>query len=179
MIKGKGKLRKIGGILQDRELRTALDRLPDNQDYDFLIYDHKSNRLLPNLAYLHSVVLKQISDALPDHPSVTALYKYFEEMFAPWHTCTINGEDYEYPDLKNEKATDFGNVVERIVEYAQKRWNITVTGNTELKDAEARDFFARAYAQQEIDWSIFISSLNKKSISEDERRNKNRKARYT
>ena len=50
MIKGKGKIRKIGGVLHKQELDMALEKLPDNVDgYDFLIYDHKANRQLPNL----------------------------------------------------------------------------------------------------------------------------------
>lgn len=163
MIKGKGKIRKIGGVLQKRELDEALAKLKDDVDgYDFLLYDHKSNRQLPNLTYLFSVVLKQISDELPDHPSTTALYKYFEEIFAPEHTCTINGEKYTYFDLKNEKSTDFGNVVEKIAEYAHKRWNITIIAKDELRNAEAREFFAKAYANQEVDWMQFLSHRKNK-----------------
>ena len=161
MIKGRGRIQKIGGILKEQELKAAVEKLPDNQEYDFLIYDHKVNRLLPHLNYLFSVVLKQISEQLPDHPSTTALYKYFEEIFAPEHICTINGKEYSYFDLKNEKSTDFGKVVENIAEYAQKRWNITVTTNEELKRPECRDFFVKAYANLEIDWNSFISSQNK------------------
>lgn len=163
MIKGKGKIRKIGGVLQKQELDEALDKLKDNIDgYDFLLYDHKSNRQLPNLTYLFSVVLKQISDELPDHPSTTALYKYFEEILAPEHTCTINGEEYTYFDLKNEKSIDFGKTVERIAKYVQKHWNITLIGKDELRDAEAREFFAKAYANQEVDWMQFMSHQKNK-----------------
>lgn len=36
MIKGKGKIRKIGGVLHKQELDMALEKLPDNVDgYDF------------------------------------------------------------------------------------------------------------------------------------------------
>lgn len=160
MIKGKGHIVKIDGSLRQKELDDALQKLPDSIDgYDFLIYDNKQNRALPNLTYLFSVVLKQISDSLPDHPSTTSLYKYFEEIFAPKHTCTINGQEFRYSDLKNEKSTDFGKVVENIVEYAQKRWNIPIVSKDELRDAKYRELYAKAYAKQEVDWSRFISSL--------------------
>ena len=163
MIKGKGKIRKIGGVLHKQELDMALEKLPDNVDgYDFLIYDHKVNRQLHNLKYLLSVVLKQISDELPDHPSTTALYKYFEEIFAPEHSCTINGKKYTYFDLKNEKSNDFGNVVEKITKFAQERWNIMIVSKDELRNAEAREFFAKAYANQEVDWSRFLSHRKNK-----------------
>lgn len=161
MIKGKGKIQKIGGVLKDNELKMALAKLPDNQDYDFLIYDHKANRLLPYLNYLFSVVLKQISDQLPNHPSTHSLYKYFEERFAPEHTCVIDGQKFSYFDLKGEKSTDFCKVVENIVEYVQKNWNITVTSREELTAPEYRDFCVKAYANLEIDWNRFISSRNK------------------
>lgn len=162
MIKGKGSIKKYDGVLMKQELDSALKKLPDSIDgYDFLIYDHKANRALPNLTYLFSVVLKQISEQLPDHPSPLALYRYFEDIFAPEHTCTINGKEYTYFDLKNEKSIDFGKVVEKIVEFAQKRWNITIISKDELKSAEAREFFAKAYAKQEVDWSRFLSSQNK------------------
>lgn len=159
MIKGKGQIKKCNGTLIKQELDSALEKLPDSIDgYDFLIYDHKVNRALPNLTYLFSVVLKQISEQLPNHPSTQALYRYFEDIFAPEHVCTVNGKKYTYFDLKNEKSIDFGKVVENIVEFAQKRWNITIISKDELKSAEAREFFAKAYAKQEVDWSSFLSS---------------------
>lgn len=163
MIKGKGKIRKLDGVLYKKELDEVLEKLKDSDDgYDFLVYDHKNNRQLPNLTYLHAVVLKQISDELPDHPSVTALYKYFEEIFAPEHTCTINGKEYTYFDLKNEKSIDFGNVVEKIAKYVQKHWNITIISQDEIRNAEAREFFAKAYAKLDVDWKHFLSHRQNK-----------------
>ena len=158
MIKGHGKLRKIGGILYDRELRESLKKLPDNENYLFLVVDDTKNRILPSLAYLFSVVLKYISDSLPDHPSTEALYRYFEDCFAPLHTCKINGEVYEYTNLKGEKQNDVGDFIERVVGYARKKWGINVPTQEELKDPELRDVYAKAYQRQEIDWSSFISS---------------------
>lgn len=161
MIKGNGKLRKIGGILYDRELKESLKKLPENENYMFLIVDDKKNRNLPSLAYLFSVVLKYISDSLPDHPSTAALYRYFEDCFAPLHTCTINGEVFEYTDLKGEKQNDVGDFIERVIVYARKKWDIIVPTQEELKDPTMRETYAKAYQKQEIDWSSFISSRNK------------------
>lgn len=158
MIKGKGKLRKIGGILFDKELKESLKKLPDNENYLFLIVDDTRNRNLPSLAYLFSVVLKYISDNHPDHPSTEALYRYFEDCFAPLHTCLINGEEYEYTNLKGEKASDVSDFIERVVEYAYKKWGIVVPTNEELRDPSMREAYSKAYQMQEVDWRNFISS---------------------
>ena len=161
MIKGKGKLRKIGGVLQILELEKDLDKLPDNQNYNYVIYDQRDNRLLPHWTYLFSVVLAQISQQLPDNPSTAALYKYFEEKFAPLHTCLINGEKYEYPNLKGEKTIDVSSFIESITEYVHQHWNITIIAEESLKDGDCRDFYVKAYTSQEVDWNKFISSKNK------------------
>lgn len=161
MVKGKGTIRKVDGVLYDDELWAVCDNLPDGGEYDFLIVDTNRNRNLPRLAYLFSVVLKYISDYLPDHPATKALYRYFEDIFAPRHTCTINGLRFEYQDLKSEKPVDVDNFIERIVEYSRKEWGIRVPDKDELKDAENREFFSQAYLNQEADWSSFISSKNK------------------
>lgn len=163
MIKGKGRIRKYGGVLQKTELREALEKLKDNEDYEFLIVDMKKNNTIPCTTYLFSVVLPQISQSLPDHPTTTALYKYFEDLFAPPHTCTINGQEYEYWQLKDEKASDVDKVIEKIIQYAKKEWNIDVVDKEELRSPENREFFASAYKNQETDWGKFLSAkLTKK-----------------
>ena len=43
MIKGKGKIRLVGGVLQKSELDAAIEKLKDG-DYDFLITDHHRTR---------------------------------------------------------------------------------------------------------------------------------------
>lgn len=158
MIKGQGKLRKVGGILYDKELKESLKKLPDNENYIFQIVDDTKNRNLPSLAYLFSVVLKFISDKLPDHPSTDALYRYFEDCFAPLHTCLINGEEFEYTNLKGERQADVSDFIERVVEYAYKKWNIIVPTSEELRDPSMREAYCKAYRNQEIDWRNFISS---------------------
>lgn len=160
MIKGKGRIRKVGGITHKDELTEALKKLPDNQEYSFLIYDEKANRLLPYQQYLFSVVLKSISEQLPEHPAPIALYRYFEDMFAPLHTCKINGQLYEYTDLKGEKKNDVVNFVERINEYVQKHWGIEVPPIEDLKAVENRDLYAEVYANQEARLARLISSRN-------------------
>ncbi len=162
MIKGKGKIVKVDGILQDEELRTACRKLPDGMEYDFLIVDHKRNRNLPSLSYLFSVVLKYLSDTLADHPDTKALYRYFEEIFAPQHTCTINGQRFAYQDLKSERIVDVDNFIERVVNYSKETWGIIIPDKEELKDQENREYYSQAYLNQEADWSSFISSRNKR-----------------
>ena len=166
MMKAKGKFRKIGGILYDKELRQSIKDLPDNENYLFFFCDDRKNRNLPSLSYLFSVVLKYISDNLPDHPTTESLYKYFEDMFAPVHTCSINGEVFKYTDAKREKQSDFNDFIERIIDYSWREWKIDVPDNDELRDPEHREFYVQAYAQQEIDWNRFISSRNNRNKDE-------------
>lgn len=158
MIKGKGKLLKVDGVLHDDDLRTALGKLQDGMEYDFLIVDHKRNRNLPSLSYLFSVVLKYISDYLPDHPDTKALYRYFEDFFAPLHTCIINGEQFEYCDLKSERIVDVDNFIERVVKYSKETWGIEIPDKEELQDPNNRELYSQAYLNQDADWSSFISS---------------------
>lgn len=169
MIKGKGKLTKVAGHTFTNEFKSACDKLPDGGDYLFVICDNKKNRNLPYLSYLFSVVLKYISDALPDHPGTTALYRYFEAMFAPVHRVEIDGERYEYRDLKSENRIDVDNTIEKIVEYALEKWGIEIPKQSDLNSPENREFYSQAYLNQEVDWSNVISSHKK--LSKDERRN--------
>ncbi len=164
MIKGKGKIRNVG-VLQDSELKAALSKMKPGDEWDFLLTDHKGNRQLPQLTYLFSVVLKAISDKLPDHPSTISLYRYFEEMLAPRHDVTINGTPYYYRDLKSEKSVDINDFVEKVVETAQESWGISIPTQTQLSTAEERDTWSRVYRQQEVDWSNFLSSKNKSNLN--------------
>lgn len=159
---------KVAGHTVIDEFKRACEKLPDNNDYLFVICDDKKNKNLPYLSYLFSVVLKYISDSLPTHPGTTALYKYFEDMFAPIHTVKINNEQFQYCELKSEKASDVNDVIERIVEYALKEWGIEVPRQEDLKDPAIRELHSQAYLNQEVDWSNFISS---RKLLKDERRN--------
>lgn len=158
MIRGKGKFTKVAGHVHAPELQGALDKLPDGEDYLFVITDNNKNRNLPYLSYLFSIVLTYISQELPDHPSTTALYKYFEDMFAPIHASEINGKQFEYCELKSEKSRDVNDVIEKIVEYALTEWGIEVPRNEDLKTPELRELHSEAYLNQEVQWSNFISS---------------------
>ena len=168
MIRGKGKLTKVAGTIFSSEFEQSCEKLPDNREYLFVICDDTKNRNLPFISYFFSVVLKYISDALPDHPGTTALYKYFEDMFAPVHVSKINGKRFKYCELKSEKSRDFNNIIEKVVEYALNEWGIEVPRNEELRDPANRELHAQAYLNQEVEWSSFISS--RKTISKDERR---------
>ena len=146
MIKRKGVIEVREGNADTREFNDSMDRLPDGE-YEFLIFDKNKNRSLPQLKYLFGVVLKTISEKLDGHPPVDALYRYFEEVFAPIHTCEIQGEVYEYFDLKNEKTIEVDDVIERIIHYAATQWDIHILSKEEVREAEARELYADAYAE--------------------------------
>lgn len=173
MLRGKGKLIKLDGNIIKPEFDEACRKLPDNDEYLFVICDNTKNRNLPYLSYFFSVVIRYLSEALPDHPHPTALYKFFEDMFAPVHTSTINGEQFEYCELKSERVRDVNDVIEKVVEYASKEWGIEIPRQETLSTPEMREFYSQAYLNQEVDWSRFISSHKK--LSKDERRNEEEK----
>lgn len=129
-----------------KEFKDSLDNLPDGE-YGYLLFDKQKNRSLPQLKYLFGVVLKTISENLPDHPSIDALYRYFEEIYAPIHTCYINGEKYEYFDLKNEKSIEMDDVIEKIIHHATNQWNISILSKEEIKASEAREPYMDAYSE--------------------------------
>lgn len=120
--------------------------LPDG-NYNYLIFDNKRNRPLPQLKYLFGVVLKSISDALPGHPPVDALYRYFEEAFAPIHSCIICGEKFEYFDLKSETSTEVDDVIQRIIHHAKTQLGIEIPDKESMKMPEAKELYTDAYAE--------------------------------
>ena len=135
-----------GDYADMKEFKDSLDNLPDGE-YGYLLFDKQKNRSLPQLKYLFGVVLKTISENLPDHPSIDALYRYFEEIYAPIHTCYINGEKYEYFDLKNEKSIEMDDVIEKIIHHATNQWNISILSKEEIKASEAREPYMDAYSE--------------------------------
>lgn len=158
MIKRNGRIKKVEGVLYDEELECALSKLPDNQEYEFLIVDKKRNRALPHTTYLFNVVLPQISEQLPDHPPKEALYRYFEDLFAPLYSVTINGETYDFSDLKREKTVIIGNFCEKVVDYAENKWGIKVMSQEDLQDAKNSQLYSEAYKQNDVSWAKFFSS---------------------
>jgi hypothetical protein len=101
------------------------------------------------LKYLFGIVLKEISDQLPEHPPVDALYRYFEELYAPIRACNIQGEKYEYFDLKSEKSIEVNDVIEKIIYHAESEWGVRgILRKDELKAPEARAPYMDAYAHQ-------------------------------
>ena len=135
-----------GDYADMKEFKDSLDNLPDGE-YGYLLFDKQKNRSLPQLKYLFGVVLKTISENLPDHPSIDALYRYFEEIYAPIHTCYINGEKYEYFDLKNEKSIEMDDVIEKIIHHTTNQWNISILSKEEIKASEAREPYMDAYSE--------------------------------
>lgn len=143
MIKKHGtfEVRKDGADLE--ELIDFADNLPEDE-YEYVIYDKKKNRSLPQLKYLFGVVLKTISEKHPSHPTVDTLYRYFEAVYAPVHVCEIDGEKFEYFDLKNDSSSEVDDVIQRIVHHATKQWGITFPERDFLKLPEARQLYVEA-----------------------------------
>lgn len=147
MIREKGIVEVHDGHADTDELLDSVDSLPDGE-YGYLLFDKKKNRSLPQLKFLFGYLLKTISEQLEGHPSSEALYRYFEELYAPIHSCNIPGEKevYEYFDLKNEPAAEMDIVIEKIIHHAMNEWNIDVMSRDLLKTAEAQEAYAGAYA---------------------------------
>ena len=148
MIKSKGIINISNGDADTKELLDSVGELKDGE-YGYLLFDKERNKALPHLKYLFGIVLKTISDGLADHPPVDALYRYFEEIYAPIRTCEILGEKYEYFDLKNEKSIEVNDVIEKIIHHAATEWGITgILKRDELKAPEAKEPYLGAYASQ-------------------------------
>ena len=148
MIRNKGILNICDGYAQTRELKDALNNLPDGE-YGYLLFDKERNKVLPLLKYLFGIVLKTISDNLPDKPSADQLYRYFEDIYAPVRTCCINGQNFDYYDLKNESTKEVNDFIERVINHAKDEFGIStvIPKRDELKAPEAKEAYTDAYAR--------------------------------
>lgn len=154
MLHGQARLIVQDGKAATEATNLAFGNLKDG-DYTVLIMDDTRNRSLPQLKYLFGVVLKTISEELPTHPPVDALYRYFEEIYAPIHTCDLpGGERYEYFSLKNEKASEMNEVIESIIHHANTEWGIKVEPKDATRLPEAKELWAGAYTEQ---WNLPLS----------------------
>lgn len=154
MIKKKGTLKIVEGNPFTEELDAAISSLKDGE-YNFFLLDNAQNRVLPQLKYLNGVVLKTISDQLPTHPPIGALYRYFEKEYAPPHYCNINGERFVYRDLKSEPATEMIDVIEAIIHHAQENFAIHVPTIEEMRAAESKDLYMDAFAET---WKDYLAN---------------------
>lgn len=158
MLHGQARLIVQDNKAAKQEIELAIGNLKDG-DYTILIMDNTKNKSLPQLKYLFGVVLKTISEQLPTHPPVDALYRYFEEIYAPIHVCDLpGGEKYEYFNLKNEKASEMNEVIEKIIHHVNTEWGIKVMLKDKTKMPEAKELWAGAYTEQ---WNLPLSKLNK------------------
>ena len=66
-IRSKGIVTINDGDVDLNEFKESLYDLSDGE-YGFLIFDKEKNKTLPQLKYLNGVVLKRISEELPDIP---------------------------------------------------------------------------------------------------------------
>lgn len=148
MIRAKGIIEVNEGYADTDELLDSVDELP-NGEYGYLLFDKQKNRSLPQLKFLFGYLLKTLSEELEAHPEPEALYRYFEELYAPIHTCDIPGEanTYEYFDLKNEPATEMDYVITKIIHHAMSEWHIDLLSREQLKASEAAAPYANAYAE--------------------------------
>lgn len=146
MLKQKGSFTVRDGDSDLTELGSRLRSLPAG-DYDWFVYNRARNRVLPQLKYLCGVVLKAISDALEDRPPVSALYRYYENLFAPERETTIDGKVYVYRDLKSCKAIEMDVVTDKVIHHAQEKWGIRIPTIEESRQAEAVELYADAYSE--------------------------------
>jgi hypothetical protein len=154
MIKKKGTFTVHEEGSDINELLDSVDTLP-NGTYNYLLYDNKKNRSLPQLKYLFGVVLKTISDELPNRPPVDALYRYFEEQFAPVHTCEVSGHRFDYRDLKNEKSIEMNDVITKVIHHAEQHWGIKVPDSDIIKSPSAQELYIGAYAEM---WRNYLDT---------------------
>ena len=158
MLHGQARLIVQDGKACTEATHLAIEELSDG-DYTVLIFDDTKNRSLPQLKYLFGVVLKEISEKLPTHPPVDALYRYFEENYSPIHTCDLPGDEkFEYFSLKNEKASEVNEVIEKIIHHVSTEWGIKIASKDAVKQPEAKELWAGAYTEQ---WNLIFSKSNK------------------
>lgn len=148
MIRAKGVIDIHDGYADTSELLDSVDFLP-NGEYGYLLFDKQKSRSLPQLKFLFGYVLKTLNEKLEGHPEPEALYRYFEELYAPIRVCNIPGEDeqYEYFDLKNEPAAEMDFVINKIIHHAKTEWGIDLLTNGAIKASEAQELYAGAYAE--------------------------------
>lgn len=157
MLHGQARLVIQNNEAVTNETLAIVEKLKDG-DYTVLILDDAKNRSLPQLKYLFGIVLKTISEQLSTHPPVDALYRYFEELYAPIHVCNLpNGEKFEYFNLKNEKAAQMNEVIERIIHHAKTEFGIDIMAKTKTSMPEAKELWAGAYTEQ---WNLQLSNSN-------------------
>lgn len=153
MIKKKSTFDINDGCAEINEVLDIIDTLPDGH-YNVLVYDDKKNRALPQLKYLCGVVLHAISEQLEEHPSINALYRYYEERFSPLRVCQINGQRFSYRDLKNEKAIEVNEVIEKIIHHATTQLGITIPSVEDMKTPGAKELYVDAYVEM---WKNIIN----------------------
>lgn len=157
MIKKKGSIEIHNGEARLNELLDSVETLKDGK-YSFIIFNEaKKNPALPQLKYLFGVVLSTISEKLPNHPPVEALYRYFESIYAPLHTCEIGGDVFEYVNLKNEKAVEVDNVIADIIHHATSQWGIQIVDSDVIRTPEAQEAYEDAYIEM---WKKTLNTNN-------------------
>ena len=134
------------------ELQSEIRKLPDGE-YAFYICDKKPNNTLPRMKYLFGVVLKIISEELPDHPSTEVLYRKFEKMFAPVRETRIFRNYFRYQDLKNCSPQELDDVIEKIILFSSENLGIELKERLDYKKWEVSEAYIGAYNDQWTDYN--------------------------
>lgn len=153
MIKKRGTFEVHNGRIDAEEIFDVLEQLPDGQ-YNYMVYDNNKNRSLPQLKYLCGVVLHAISEQLPEHPTINALYRYYEEKFAPSHVCNLQGQEFHYQDLKNETSTEVNDIIVKIIHHATTQLGVHIPTIDDMKLPGAKELYTDAYAEM---WKLIMN----------------------
>lgn len=155
MILVKGVINLSTDRIMDDEYQEAISHLKDGE-YGFIIFDKKTNKLLPILKYLNGVVLKGISDALPRHPPVEALYRFFENKFCSDETCIIDDDEIgeiHYRSLKSLPTAEIAEIIDQIILFAKEKWGVDLLSRKDLKEVANSEPYLDAYANSWTDTS--------------------------
>lgn len=105
------------------------------------------------MKYLYAVVLKTISEELPEHPKVEVLYRKFEKMFAPTRTTKLFKNEFSYQDLKNCSSSELDEVIQKIIWFASENLGIEVMQRLDFRPSEVTEAYVGAYNEQWEDYN--------------------------
>lgn len=112
-------------------------------DYAVYVCDKTKPRSFSQNKYLFGVVLKMIAEETGNEAK--DLYKVFEEKFAPIKVIEFQGEEKIVRDMKRCSSKEMGLIIERIIRYADKYFNIRIPTQDELRTPEAEQIYVDAY----------------------------------
>lgn len=150
-IGGNGEVSEEDLEIVENQIRNLLPG-----DYSVFVCDAKKNRTLPQLRYLFGVVLRMMSK--DTGMEVNDLYRIFENKYAPKKVVQFQGEDQIVQDLKSVTSKEMGDIIERIIRFADVELNIKIPTQDELREPMAQEIYVDAYNQ---DW--YTKEMKKRS----------------